>query len=72
VKYTARYRRKGINPFGPPYHCGTEGRNDACSITADFPKKTPIEKIVAMAKSEEAVPKGFEFIEVISLRGETE
>ncbi len=55
IKYKARYRKKGANPFAP--------RSSAIDfITVDIDERVPIERVKEMAK--EAAPGGYEFIEV--------
>lgn len=61
IKYKARYREKGVNPFELRFP-----ENAFCSITSDeMPKDTPIKEIEKFAK--ENTPDGYEFIEVIPI-----
>jgi len=59
MKYTARYRKKGANPFRPISLMQSD--DSIRYITANFKKNTPLREIRKMAK--EATPEGYEFIE---------
>ena len=62
MKYKARYRKKGVNPFASVGLRNQLPKDALCSITADFPDNTPIDEAKKLA--EEATPEGYEFIEV--------
>ena len=62
MKYKARYRKTGLNPFtsvGPKNHFPEDA---IISRTAKFPDNIVLEDIERMAK--QATPDGYEFINV--------
>ena len=60
VKYKARYRKKGANPFTP--HISMIPKDSIVSKTVEIDESVPIKRVQEMAK--EATPGGYEFIEV--------
>lgn len=60
LKYRARYRKKGANPFTP--HISMIPKDSIVSKTVEIDEDVSIKKVEKMAK--EATPDGYEFIGV--------